>query len=239
MQVLGQALLQLLETPLEEELFTSWAQLLEVLTHSYTPTAKHLALCFTLFVHPRSEEEPELKTTCQRIILRVSHSSGPHVFKDVIRFESFGVARNNRKKIRQSLDETDVRDDVDDATDLTTKESLFVCFENLWDCLGHALRSGSYVWLQLASTLILILYEEWNSAIRKGHDLAKTLIVQHLRYKHQKEVDLNRLLETLHWPKHEHDGTYKITMDDAADEAKRRVCMQLSAQISARLHTLV
>lgn len=193
-QELPSSLNLLLETQVEEELYTDWASLLESILLTYCPPRGHLILCFTVLVHPSLTDDRPLQTTCLRIILRVLEIYGPRAFRNVLDFQP---VRQQRRRARELASDTQISNkDLDSlGVDLATTESVFNKFSSLWDLIRFtvALRlPGARRWQQLTETILSILKEDWNHSCQSKLDLTKTMLVEQLRDVDDKRVDLSK-----------------------------------------------
>lgn len=205
---LPSALQVLLETPLEEELFSDWVELLESLVPTFAPPSRHLGLCMTLLVHPIALDDIQLQSACHRILVRTLELHGARAFKDVLQFQPQDIARLKRKKLRLSVEDTINGSTTEDATSLVGTEGLFVQFSSLWECLSCALSQeagGTDNWLQLASFIHQILQQDWNTCVNMQNDFAKTIVVQQIKSKSDKSVDIGKVLRLLFTQHKEHE----------------------------------
>lgn len=247
MTVLPNALRLLLETPLEEELYQDWVYLLETVLISFAPLPTHLLICMTIMAHEDFDNDTDVRSSCHRVLLKTLASYGPRAFKDVLNFNSDDLGRHKRRKVRKSGGDLENEADDNEHVDcrLSSTESLCVRFDSIWEFFRHALSetyesTASYGTLQLSTFLCQLLEEDWCKVETAKNDMTKTLLVQCMRARDEKKVDLKNILSCLlSFPKLSSRGNITTTDGLAYEESFVPECTMEMLNARHRLLALV
>ncbi|BFZ57480.1 hypothetical protein PYCC9005_004532 [Savitreella phatthalungensis] len=192
LQLLPDSLCQLLDSVLEEELYSDYADLLLQLQASFAIPDHYLIACCSLLVHRTLSSDPTLSLACTRVLNRSIKQHGAAAFRHAIAVDKYPAdgdatsRRFKRRRITPNLTSDIALPDIaptDTSPDALFAPTVFLGFGSALPFLETVLNvtpaespKALRGWLTIAGLVMTTLELDWEETVARAKDLSKTLI---------------------------------------------------------------